>query len=47
MLMAWPQDPRLQIVGLRWPDPTANEQNLSMNQVCPAGWHCLLALGWP
>ena len=46
-LMPWASDPRLQIVGIRWPDPDAVERNLPMNQVCPAGWQCLLALGWP
>jgi hypothetical protein len=44
---AWSIDPRLQVVGLRWPDPSATGTSTTLITNCPAGWQCLAALAWP
>lgn len=47
-LAPWADDPRLQVVGLRWPEPGAPAQVLPLNQLqCPADWRCVAMLGWP
>ena len=47
-LAPWSIDPRLQAVGLRWPEPGAQAQALPLNQeVCPKDWRCVSMLGWP
>ena len=43
----WASDPRLQLIGLRWPEATPSERLLPLNQTCPVGWQCLVGLGWP
>ena len=46
-LAPWADDPRLQVVGLRWPEPGAPAQVLPLNQLqCPADWRCVAMLGW-
>jgi hypothetical protein len=37
----------LQVVGLRWPDPSATGTSTTLITNCPAGWQCLAALAWP
>ena len=47
-LAPWSIDPRLQAVGLRWPEAGAAPQVLSLNgELCPSNWRCVVALGWP
>ena len=43
----WSVDARLQVVGLRWPDPSATGASPPLITNCPAGWQCLAALAWP
>jgi hypothetical protein len=37
----------LQVVGLRWPDPSASASSIALIGNCPKGWQCLAALAWP
>lgn len=47
-LAPWSVDPRMQAVGVRWPEPGAPAQALPLNgEVCPADWRCVSMLGWP
>lgn len=47
-LSAWVQDPRIWVVGIRWPQSGLAMRQLPVNQqVCPSGWACSVALGWP
>ncbi len=47
-LAPWSVDPRLQAMVLRWPEPGAKAQALTLNQeVCPKDWRCVAMLGWP
>jgi Tfp pilus assembly protein PilV len=43
----WSTDARLQVVGLRWPDPSASASSIALIGNCPTGWQCLAALAWP
>ncbi len=47
-LAPWSEDPRIWVVGIRWPEAGMAERDLKINQQrCPADWHCLLAMGGP
>jgi hypothetical protein len=47
-LAPWSQDPRIWVVGIRWPEPGLAARELPINQQrCPPDWYCMLALGWP
>lgn len=43
----WSVDARLQVVGLRWPDPLAAGGSVPLIDNCPPGWQCLAGLAWP
>ncbi|MDI9331266.1 MAG: hypothetical protein QM527_08155 [Alphaproteobacteria bacterium] len=47
-LAPWSGDARIQAVAVRWPEAGAPARDMGVNgQICPEGWRCLVALGWP